>query len=354
MAEELGERTELPTGRRRSEARGKGQIAKSVDLGAAIDLLGAVILLCVLGPAVVYGLAAVTRQLLDSTHGAPGTSATALSALVWALQRAAWIGGPVLGVMFLIAAFAQFIQVGRLFTWSPVKPKLSKLNPLSGAKRLFGRRNLIKSIVAVAKLSIVVTVAVMVINGQLRQIVALSMLHPLGAARLAADLILDMSLWVVSLLLLIGLIDYSYQRWQRTQDLKMTKQEIKDERKSMEGDMETRMKRLRMGRQQIMQRLRTAVPTADVIVTNPTHFAVALKYDADKMSAPRVVAKGADHLAFRIREIAAVNGIPLIEKPPLARALYANIEVGRAITPEYYEAVAEILAYVYRLQSKAA
>jgi flagellar biosynthetic protein FlhB len=150
-------------------------------------------------------------------------------------------------------------------------------------------------------------------------------------------------------MLIIGVADYMYQRWQYTQDLKMTRHEVTDERKSMEGDPEIKARRFRMARQMALQRVNQAVPKADVIVTNPTHFSVALRYDAETMAAPRVVAKGVDFLAMRIRQIAMTHGVPIVERPPLARALYYGVEVGRDVPAEHYQAVAELLAYVYRL-----
>jgi len=149
-------------------------------------------------------------------------------------------------------------------------------------------------------------------------------------------------------------VDLLYQRWQHTEDLKMTKQQVKDERRSSEGDPEVKSRRFQMAREIIRQRLGAAVPEADVVVTNPTHFAAALKYDSDEMAAPRLVAKGADHLAMQIRLIAVAHGVPIVERPPLARALYRNVEVGQEVPSDLYEAVAEVLAYVYRLEGRAA
>ncbi|HYE02596.1 MAG TPA: flagellar type III secretion system protein FlhB [Phycisphaerales bacterium] len=355
MAEELGERTEQPTGRRLSEARARGQVARSVDLGAAIDLAGAALLLALLGPWLIAGLAGLTRELLDPAALADAAVAHEMgAALLLALRRGAVLALPLLGLMFVVAGLAQLLQVGWAPSLAPLRPKASRLSPLGGAKRLLGTRNLVKTLVSGVKLLVVGVVAALVIERQFSGVVSLGLLAPLAAARLLASLVLQMSLWVLALLLVIGLADFAYQRWQRLRDLRMTKQEVRDERRSMEGDTETRARRLRLARQMIMQRLGQAVPTADVIVTNPTHFSVALKYDSANMSAPRVVAKGADHLAFRIRELAARHAIPMIEKPPLARALYARVEVGRQIDPEFYEAVAEILAYVYRLKHQAA
>jgi len=166
-------------------------------------------------------------------------------------------------------------------------------------------------------------------------------------------MLLILALWLAVILLLIGIIDWLYQRWQHKEDLKMTKQQVKDERRSMEGDPQVKGRRLRMMRDILVQQIQANVPVADVVVTNPTHFAVALRYDTETMRAPRVVAKGGDYMAQRIRLVAASAGVPIIERPPLARGLYFGTEVGQEISPVYYEAVAEILAYVYRLDNEA-
>ncbi len=159
---------------------------------------------------------------------------------------------------------------------------------------------------------------------------------------------------LLALLLTIGLIDFFYQKWQHGQDLKMTKHEVKDERRSMEGDPKLKSKRFQMAREIALQRINSAVPKADVIITNPTHYSVAIRYDAATMKAPKVVAKGVDYLAMRIREVGRTHSIPIVERPPLARGLYASVEVGQEVSPEFYQAIAEILAFVYRLETQAA
>ncbi|MEC9374435.1 MAG: EscU/YscU/HrcU family type III secretion system export apparatus switch protein, partial [Planctomycetota bacterium] len=175
-----------------------------------------------------------------------------------------------------------------------------------------------------------------------------------GALVESARIMMDLIIWTLLALILIGVIDRAYQKWQHTKDLRMTKQEVKEERKSTEGDLAMKARRLRFGRELIRQQIAANVPKADVVVTNPTHFAVALKYDSDSMRAPRVIAKGADQLAIQIRLVAVRHSIPIVERPPLARALYHNVEVGREIPADLYEAVAELLAYVYRLEGRMA
>ncbi len=355
MAEELGERTEQPTSRRLTEARERGQVARSQDLGAAIDLAAAVALIVVFGGWGLTALAAIVRGLLGD--GAPGdpTDATSIwAATAWAGEKAAWLVGPALLVAFVVGAAGQMGQIGWLWTTQPLQPRLDRLDPVAGLRRMFNRRSLVKMLVNTLKLGVVAVVAALVVSRRVPDLAALPGLEAAASMLMAAKLALELVLWLLPLYLLIGLIDFLYQRWQHTQDLRMTRQEVQDERRSSEGDPEVKRRRLRMAYEVALHRIRTDVPKADVIVTNPTHFAVALKYDAVTMRAPRVTAKGADLMAFRVRETAVAHGVPIVERPPLARALYWGVDIGQEINPEHYEAVAEVLAYVYRVAGRAA
>lgn len=355
MAEELGEKTELPTGRKLSRARNEGNIAKSADLSAAIDLSGAFLALVILGPGLVAAMAAMLRSLLDSRGFTTPDSLEGVGILLrFAGTRGVQAVIPFLGALFIVSLAAQFFQVGWLWTYKPLQPKLGRLNPLNGAKRLLGKANMAKLGVNSVKLAVVGSVAVGVSWGNIRALAMLPALDAVPAMAVAGNILFSMLVWVLAILLVIGIIDYSFQRWNRIQKLKMTKQEVKDEIKSMEGDLQTKARRLSTARNMLYQRMAEGVKSADVVVTNPTHFAVALKYDPSKMHAPKVVAKGADYMALRIRQLAREAGVPIVEKPPLARALYRTTEVGRSISPEFYQAVAELLAYVYRLKGRAA
>jgi flagellar biosynthesis protein FlhB len=355
MAEELGERTELPTSRRLTEARGRGQVAKSQDLSAAIDLIGGTILIIVFGGFAFITLGTIMRRILEmQTEGDILDIASLRPTAIWAVGQAAWILIPMLLAMFVIAGIGQIVQVGLLLTSYPLQPKLERLSPIAGVKRLFNTRNLVKSVANIFKLILIGIVATLVIYRHLPAVISLPVLGLLPAMYKLLTIALELAAWMLLILLTLGLIDYMYQRWQHTKDLKMTKQEVKEERRSMDGDPDIRARRLRMARDIALQRIQQAVPTADVIVTNPTHFSIALKYDQATMRAPRVVAKGADYMAFRIRHVAMASRIPIVERPPLARGLYWGVEVGHEISPEFYEAVAELLAYVYRIEGRAA
>jgi len=355
MAEDMGEKTEQPTSKRLSDAREKGEVGKSQDLTAAIIMTGAVILMVVFAQSTLMRVLAVTRHNLE-----PETVASSLLVgdIVADLNQTGYqmalILAPFMILMVLICWLAQFLQVGWLLSAKPLTPKLDKLSPLKGFKRLFSKRSIIKGALDLLKFALVGGVAYIAVLFEREAIAALPSLTVMQGVIVAAEIIIRVAVWALLILIILGIADYAYQKWQRTQDLKMSKHEVKDERKSMEGDMEQKAKRLRMGREIAMQRLQMDVPRADVIVTNPTHFAVALKYDKQSMDAPRVIAKGGDYMAMRIRQIATTAGVPIVERPPLARALYHHVEVGQQIHPEHFEAVAEVLAYVYRLDGRMA
>lgn len=355
MAEELGEKTEQPSGKRLSDARGKGQVAKSTELAGAIELGMAMIMLIVIGGWLIAMLAGVMRRVLEVDTDLAATSISDLSRTVrWAGMSVVMVTGPVLLIMFVIAALAHVWQVGLKVTSYPLKPKLDRLNPIAGAKRLLGLRNVVKTVMSIVKLIIATILGSIVVISHIDEIIGLPNLHAIAAVGVLLKLIILLAAWMIVIFFVLGVLDYMYQKWQHTKDLRMTKQEVKDERRSMDGDPEVKRRRARIAYELAMQRIRKDVPQADVIITNPTHFAVALRYDPETMASPVVTAKGADLMAYRIRELAAAHRVPIVERPPLARALYHNVEVGQSIQPEHFEAVAEVLAYVYRLERQIA
>ncbi len=355
MADDMGEKTEQPTGRKLEDARQKGQLPKSIDLSAPLEMFGAVALIWMLGPMFLAGCKEVMRALLGTAPLlellSPGES---LRSLGWGLSRVLLIAAPLMVLMAVISIAAQLQQVQFLFTLEPLRPKPEKLNPISGFKRIFSLRGAVKTLVSIVKLVIVVVVVYKVIMAHAQELAALPALSAVAGLGVMSWIVLKVILWVLLLMLAIGVADWMYQRWQHTQDLKMTRHEVKDDRKESDGDPEMKARRQRIARDIATQRAKNAVPKADVVVTNPTHFAVALKYDADRMAAPIVVAKGEDFMALRIREIAAANGVPIVERPPLARALYSGVKVGQMVKPELFEAVAEVLAQVYKLEKRKA
>ncbi len=355
MPEDLGERTEQPTPKRRADARRDGTIARSQELSGALMLLaGTLMIAAAFYPMLGQFKGVIEAVLAGDKLGNPVDPREAKTVIDFVAVAAARIGTPLLLIMVAAAFVVQFAQVGWLFSPQMLRPKLSHLNPLSGLKRLVGLSGLFKTGLSIVKLAVVLVVVVITVYQYRRQIVVLPYLAPLQIVLGAAGMALNLALRLVAVLLLLGLADLIFQKWKHTQDLKMTKQQVKDEMRQTEGDPHVKRRRYRMQQQIAMQRIAAAVPRADVVVTNPEHVSVAITYEAERMSAPTVVAKGADFVALRIRQIALTNGIPIVQRPPLARALYRQVAVGREIPPDFYHAVAEILAYVYQLSGRMA
>ena len=353
MADDLGEKSEQPKSKRLEDARNKGQIPKSLDLGGALTLLAAGLAIVVFGGGVFQGLAALMRQAFTGEIVAEQlVSASMFEASRRVLVEAGRLVAPLALAMFAVVYLVQFAQVGWIVTTHPIKPDLTKLSPAKGLKRVLGKRAFAKTGVNLLKLALVVGVTWLVVAADMGRIVSLPQLEPMQAAAVAGMMLVELALWLLAVLLAAAVLDLIFQRWQHREDLKMTKQEVKDERKSMDGDPETKGRRMRMARDIAMQRIQSAVPQADVVVTNPTHYSVAIRYDNQTMRAPKVVASGVDHLAMRIRQVATAHRVPMVERPPLARALYHGVKPGQEVSAEHYEAVAEILAYVYRLENR--
>ena len=352
--DDLGERSEQPTARKLAESRKKGQVAKSQDLSGAFTLLGGLLIFVVLGSSVASMFARILRRTLGGEIAADirSTESIAAGAKIVAYE-AIVVVVPIMVLAAIVAYLAGFMQVGWLIAGDQIRPKLSKLSPIAGLKRILGVRALVKTVVNSLKLIAMVFVSTLFIMANLDAIAALPKVTPLMALSQVMRLIFTLALILVVLLLFIAILDYLYQRWQHTKDLRMTKQEVKDERKTMEGDPQVKGRHRQMAREIVMQQIGKAVPDADVIVTNPTHFSVAIRYDPEKMGAPRVTAKGADLIALRMRQLARQSDVPIVERPPLARALYWGVEVGQEVPFEHYEAVAELLAYVYRIDTRA-
>jgi flagellar biosynthetic protein FlhB len=355
VAEDLGDRTEQPTARRLSKARSRGQVAKSQDLSAAITLIASVVALVVLGGWAAGHARTIMLRILSGDVAGDALSVESVRPLVsWTGSMMLLLTVPLVGVVAIAAFVGQFVQVGPLLTAEPVKAKFSRLNPISGIQRIFGVRGAVKSGVSILKLVLIAGVAILVLSVRLEEIVGLSALGLMAGLARAGRVALELLAWLLAVTLIIGIIDYAFQRWQHRRDLRMTRQEVKEERKDMEGDPQVKSRRLRMAMEIALQRAQAKVPEADVIVANPTHFSVALRYDRETMSAPRVTVKGVDFMAMRIRHIAMAHGVPIVVRPPLARALYYHVREGHEIPVEYYEVVAEVLAYVYRLEEQAA
>lgn len=352
--DDLGERTEAPTPKALQTAREKGQVPKSQDLSGAVLMLGGVIALMILAPMIGEMFERMLRTMLGGEISVDQLSTASIrSTSTIAVYEVMRVMIPVLLIVMVVAYGSQFMQVGFLISADPIQPKFSKISPLGGIKRIYGKKGIAKAIINTLKLTLLIIVSIIVIRSQIDTIATLPMLPAIMATAAILRMVIMIAFILIVILLMLAVIDYIFQRWQHMQENKMTKQQVKDERRTMEGDPQLKGKRMQMAREIVMQQVAHQVPQADVIVTNPTHFSVAIKYDSDGMGAPKVTAKGADLIAFRIRQIARQNDVPIVERPPLARALYWGVKVGQEISAEHYEAVAELLAYVYRMEGNA-
>jgi len=351
VAENTADRTEQPTPRRREEAREEGQIARSADLTAAASLLAALLLLQLLGPRMLDTFAALTAALGET----PDVTAAGLWPwLVRVGRAAAELTAPFLALLVAVTIAAAIAQSGPLLTWKRLAFKPERLNPVKGFQRLVSGDALTRLLMSLAKVALVTWIAYVTIVGRLGAVLATGTLETAGMFALALTTLSELALRLGLALLVLGFVDYLIQRWQLERQLRMTKEEVRDELKRMEGDPLLKQRRRQLQQKLALQRINAEVPKADVVVTNPTEYAVALRYDAATMNAPRVVAKGKDFLAQRIRLVAQEHGVPIVQRPPLARALYAGVDVGREVPPQYYRAVAEVLAYVYQLAGRKA
>ncbi len=346
------DRTEEPTGKRVSEARDKGQVAKSEELHAALALLIGGMLLS--GPGAIL-LQKMSEMLVDSLTHLP----TSTPSDVWLLNL-------IVSDLLLIAPYAALIIVGLMITgvaitvlqtgflWARDRLKFdfSRVNPLNGIKRLFSPNGLVEVVRALLKLVIVGWVAYAFLRDHVKDLLGFGQIPLFSGLSHWTGLIFDLIFRVAMTYMLLAIADFGYQHWQNRRSLKMTKEEVKEEMKQTEGNPQIKAAIRGKQRRLAMMRMMKHVPRADVVITNPTHLAVAVQYNPDKMRAPVVLAKGAYRIAERIVEIAKENDVPVVQNIPLARALYNNVEIEQEIPPELYVAMAEVLAYVYRLKDK--
>lgn len=347
----FAERTEEPTGKKLKQARDEGRVAKSNDLLAGAGLIAATMALRSMGPSIIEQ---ISSGMTDTFNGLRpmemSTDAIGPIMQSWALLFLK-IVLPIVGVIIAVGVFGTTVQTRFLVTLKPLVPKFSSLNPISGLSRMFSMRSLVELIKGIIKLTIIGYIAYLEVERILPHFPNL-MEQGIAAGGLAvADMAVAILQRIGWTLLVIGIFDYGYQYWEFRRSLKMTKQEVKQEHKEQEGSPEVKSKQRQRAREMALRRKALKeVPLADVVVTNPTHYAVALRYDAAVGGSPTVVAKGADILAQRIKVIARQHDVPTVENRPLARGLYDSVEVGKAIPPEFYQAVAEVLAFVYNLR----
>jgi len=353
--EHSDDKSQEATPHRRQEARQKGQVAQSQDLTSAVTLLGGLSAILLFGGAVVAYMASLAgRQFAGEgwnvvSYGPDGfveqfetvTGEIAVAVL------------PILAALLAVAVVSSLLQVGLLWVPDRLAPDITRLDPIKGLGRIFSLSSLVKLLLGLMKIGVIVAVAYFSLYSRREEILALAGLDLLQVASYLCEVLLWTGLKIGGALLVLGVLDFVYQRWKHEQDLRMSVQEIREEMKNLQGDPQVAARRRHVQRQLALSRLSKTVPKADVVVTNPTELAIAIQYDPETMLAPIVLAKGAGVLAQRIRRLALENHIPIVERKPLAQALYKEVEVNHPIGDQQYAAVAEVLAYVYRLKGKA-
>ncbi len=344
------EKTEEPSGRRLGEARQKGNIAFSADLNNAVGLLGGIVL--------IYNMGVLTYQVMDKTFKATlghlfykdFTQEIIMDIVLSQFYALAKMLFPILGGLMLIGLIISYVQTGFMLNFELLKPNFGKLNFIAGAKNLVSPQSFVKLLFSVLKVLVLAGMSYLYMKDKFNSIIDALDFDVAQIFITLFSMMYGLALRLAMILFILAAADFIYQKWQYKRNLRMTKQEVKEERKQMEGDPLIKGKIRSIQLQMSKKRMMTAVPTADVVVTNPTHFAVALKYDSKVMKSPTVIAKGADLLAKRIKEIAVKHKVPLVEDKPLAQTLYKTVEIGREVPQKLFYAVAKVLAYVYQLK----
>ncbi|WP_077621949.1 flagellar biosynthesis protein FlhB [Sediminibacillus massiliensis] len=349
-----GEKTEKATPKKRLDSRKKGQVAKSQDVNTAILLFFVFILFITLGSFLKNVITDYFHHSFTEYISWEVTESTTHRVFLESTLEIAKVVAPVMLIAVIAGLASNFMQIGFLFTGEPLKMKLNKIDPIQGAKKIFSARALVELVKSLLKIVFIGAITFAVLWMRKEDMMLLSSKSVHDSLAFFGDTTVMMGISASIALLLLSVIDYAYQKYDYEKSIKMSKNDIKDEHKNIEGDPLIKSKIKEKQRQMAMRRMMSEIPQADVVITNPTHFAVAVKYDETKAAAPFVVAKGVDHLAFRIREIAKANHVPMVENRPLARGLYNDIELGEAIGEEFFQAVAEVLAYVYKMDKKTA
>lgn len=351
-SDEFGDKTHEPTPYRRQKAREEGQVARSQDLASALVLVVAVGLLWLAS----RNLARLLGDLAVEHLGGTAWRTLATQDVLHHAARLAWqlllACGPLLALWMLAGVLAHLLQSGFLYLPQKLALDWQRISPIHNGRRLFSLHHLVQLLFGILKTALILAVGCWTLwsRRELLQTLPGQPAAQLGGALLG--LLAGMCLKVAMALVVLAIADYGYQYWKHEQDLRMTTQELKEEIKQQQGDPQIAARRKQVQRQMVLHRLRTTIPKADVVVTNPTELAVALRYDPQTMAAPTVIAKGAGHLARRIRELALEHQVPVLQRKELARALYASVEVGQQVPAEQYAAVAEVIRYVYLLKKK--
>lgn len=352
QSSDKSQKTEEPTQKKLDDSRKKGEIANSREVSHWFMILAATIIVALMAPSLSTDIKLVLQKFLAMPHAIPVEKGNVATIIGDAATEVGFIMIiPV--VLFIAAAFgSSIVQGGLVVAVERITPKLDRASPLAGLKRLFSFKSIAEFIKGIFKITIVGAVATMLMLPYFEGLEQLVKMEMTGAAAVLHSLVSRLLVGVLAVVTVIAVIDFLYQRFEHMKQMRMSHQEIKDEFKQTEGDPMVKGRLRQIRQERARQRMTSAVPEASVVITNPTHFAVALKYELDEMDAPVLLAKGQDFLALKIREIAEEHDIPIIENPPIARALYAGVEVDQEIPPEHFKAVAEIIGYVFRLKGK--
>ncbi|GAA0365180.1 flagellar biosynthesis protein FlhB [Bacillus horti] len=346
------EKTEKATPKKRQEQRKKGQVAKSAEVASALIMLCVFLALLFLGGWLGEILLGIFRHTIIEFVQWDFSETNIAKVFQELSLEAAKAVAPIMLVSMTAGVFANYIQVGFLVATDPLKMKLERIDPIKGFKRIFSARALVEFCKSIFKISLIAVVVFGILWSRRDDIMLLSQKSVGNALSYIGGLTVQIGLTVAVILIFIAMLDYLYQKYDFEKNIRMSKQDIKDEHKKSEGDPLIKSKIKERQRQMAMRRMMQEVPKADVIITNPTHYAIAIQYDQEEMEAPVVIAKGVDYLAFKIREVAGKHSIVTMENKPLARALYQQVEIGESVPEELYKAVAEVLAYVYRIKGK--
>lgn len=353
-----GEKTEEPTAKKLEDARDEGQVAKSKEIANALTMIGLFLILKValgfIGERFLGTFSEGYNRIPEfiKLHNGEFRTNDMLIYLREVLLDIVIITAPFLAVGFVLSFLADLIQVKWHVTTKPLKPKFSKISPVSGFKRLFSAQSLIELLKSILKIALIVYVVYTTLRDQMEVIYLLFNMTLWQGIAVAGDIAISLGLKISIIYIIIAALDFAYQKHKFHEDQKMTKQEIKDEYKNAEGDPAVKGKQRQRMQESSRRRMMQNIPKADVVITNPTHFAVAIQYDLKVAPAPIVLAKGEDHLAAKIKEVARENNVEIVENKPLARMLYYNVEIGEQVPPELYQTVAEVLAMVYHIKGK--
>lgn len=348
-----GEKTEKATPKKRSDARRKGQVLKSQDVTSAIVLLAIFIFIFFLAGTMRDGLMAFLIQFFVHKIDIETLTIDSTMALFnETLIEMAFLIVPIMVVASIAAIAGNYFQFGLLFTTEPLKFDLTKMDPIKGMKRIFSIKAIVELLKSSLKILFIGGITVIIAWINLPDVLELAFKSPWDTLTTVGRLVGIMGIAASLMLLVISLLDWFYQKFDYEKNLKMSKQDIKDEYKNSEGDPLIKSKIKQRQREMAMRRMMAEVPSADVVITNPTHYAIALKYDDQSMDAPRVVAKGTDFIAQKIKLIAKENDVVMVENRPLARAMYDQVEIGDQVPEQFFKAIAEVLAYVYRIKQK--